>query len=154
MSVLPPTLCLACLHSVQAISDTLPAFRRLRCPSAPPPLPPPAPPLAPPLVLLLATLLPALDGDEPDDWSCWFEGARERKADMAVDGSGLVSILVTHRICNFDGGRRCVHATNVGGSGSTPSRFSRVWCVHVGSCSSQRSSTLPGRRREELRMEN
>lgn len=85
MSVHYPTLCLACLHSVQAISDTLPVVRRLRCPSGSPLLPPPPPsPLAPPLVPLLATLPPALEGDEPEDWSCGFEGAMERKVDIAV----------------------------------------------------------------------
>ena len=86
------TLCLACLHGVQAIVETLPAVRRLRgLPSLPsPPLPDPRSPPAlfpPPLVLPVVALLDSpgyLLGDEAEESSCWVEGAKDRNADMAT----------------------------------------------------------------------
>lgn len=81
------TFCLACLHSLHAIKETFPALRRLRWLSPPLPL---APPLVPPLVLDSPTNAPCLVWDEPDEWSCWWDGARDRKLDMATFISNII----------------------------------------------------------------
>lgn len=81
------TFCLACLHSLHAIKETFPALRRLRLLSPPLPL---APPLVPPLVLDSPTNAPCLVRDEPDEWSCWWDGARDRKLDMATVISNII----------------------------------------------------------------
>lgn len=72
MSIL--TLCLACLHEVHAMSDTLPAARRFRLRPFSPPLPeaPPASPLVPllPLVPPVALSLGSLKEDDAEESSC------------------------------------------------------------------------------------
>lgn len=82
------TFCLAVLHGVQAIVDTLPAVRRFRW-GVSPPLPEPtlplAAPLAPPLVAGLAPAMLELSeifAEEEEDSACEFEGAKERYADI------------------------------------------------------------------------
>lgn len=83
------TFCLAVLHGVQAIIDTLPAVRRLRGGASPPLPEPPPPPIAPPIPPLAAEVPPLLldpsanlAEEEDDDSACWFEGANERNEDM------------------------------------------------------------------------
>lgn len=80
------TFCLAVLHGVQAIVDTLPAVRRFRWGASPPRPEPPRPPppsdvvagVAPPVLELSANFAE----DEDEDSACLFEGAKERNADI------------------------------------------------------------------------
>ena len=82
------TFCLAVLHGVQAIVDTLPAVRRFRWGVSPPPPEPPRPP--PPLPSdVVAGVAPrvlelsaSFAEEEEEDSGCLFEGAKERNADM------------------------------------------------------------------------
>ena len=83
------TFCLAVLHGVQAIVDTLPAVRRFRWGISPPLPEPTLPPAAPPDPPLVAGLAPAMLGlseifaeEEEEDSACEFEGAKERYADI------------------------------------------------------------------------
>ena len=80
--VISRTFCLACLHGVHAIRDTLPRFRRfLEFGSPPLPGSPPAPPPASPLAALLGlgVAAPVLDslftfvGEEAEE-SCGIRG--------------------------------------------------------------------------------
>lgn len=94
------TFCLACLHSLHAIKETLPALRRLRWLSPTLPL---APALVPPLVLDSHTNPPCLVGNEPVGWSCWWDGASDRKLDMATSISNNIYqrlILILKRMNN------------------------------------------------------
>ena len=74
--------------------DTLPAVRRFRGGASPPLAEPPLPPGAPldPSPLVAGVVTPVLElsasfaEEEEDDSACWFEGAKERKADILYAG--------------------------------------------------------------------